>query len=264
MALLRRLTSDEKRTIGHWLLELVVVVTGVLIALWLQEWAQRRQALQNMKAAEDAIHDEVRNALTSLIWREAISKCHLDRENLIKKALVGDGDRWPGLDENALYASSGSPRGRFGAPLVVPSVYTRPADNFTTSAWTSALATGSLAPMDRKQFGKLVSIYDHLRLLNQNREIEDRAAAKLSVLAFPVQLTPEIRTELMSALYDVDRTRFYLSAAFGPQVLADEMREMGWNDKSEVDRFMVENAADDRRNGLVSRPCVATPRNPFR
>jgi hypothetical protein len=244
-------------------MELVVVVTGVLIALWLQEWVQQRQALQNMDTAEGAIHDEVRNALTSLIWREAISKCHLDRENLIKKGLMGDSDRWPGLDENALYVSSGSPGERFGAPLVVPSVYTRPADTFTTSAWTSALATGSLVPMNRKRFGKLVAIYDHLQRLNQNREIEDRAAAKLSVLGFPVQLTPEIRTELMSALYDVDRARFYFSAAFGPQVLADEMRGMGWNDKSEVDRFLVDNAADDKRNGLVWRPCITTPRNPF-
>jgi hypothetical protein len=65
MALLRRLTSDEKRTVGHWVMELLVVVTGVLIALWLQEWSQRRQALQNMNTAEDAIHDEVsRSELT--------------------------------------------------------------------------------------------------------------------------------------------------------------------------------------------------------
>jgi len=40
MALLRKLTSDERRTIGHWAMELVVVVAGVLIALWLQAWAE--------------------------------------------------------------------------------------------------------------------------------------------------------------------------------------------------------------------------------
>ena len=69
MTLVRRLTSDQKRTTGHWLMELVVVA-GVIIALWLQEWAQRRQALQNMNSAEDAIHDEVRNALTSIALGE--------------------------------------------------------------------------------------------------------------------------------------------------------------------------------------------------
>jgi hypothetical protein len=144
MALLRKLTADERRTIGHWAMELLVVVAGVLIALWLQEWAQRRQALRNMRAAEDPIHDEVRTALTSLIWREAISRCHFDRANLLKEGLTGVNDRWPGLDENALVARK--PGGRFSAPTVVPSVYTRPSDNITTSAWTSALATGTLAP----------------------------------------------------------------------------------------------------------------------
>jgi hypothetical protein len=261
MALLRKLTSDERRTIGHWGMELLVVVAGVLIALWLQEWAQRRQELQTMNAAEDAVHDEVRAALTSLIWREAISTCHLDRANLIKQGLVGGSDRWPGLDENALAARK--PGGRFAAPLVVPSVYTRPADAFTTSAWTSALATGALAPMDRERFGKLVAIYDHLKLLSDNREIEDRAAAKLAVLAFPTRLTPEIRTQLISALYDVDRARFTFTA-FGAPVLAEEMRAMGWNDKAAVDRWMAEDAADDRKNGLVWRPCARTPRNPFK
>jgi hypothetical protein len=261
MALLRKLTANEKRTIGHWGMELVVVIAGVLIALGLQEWAQRKQALQNMNTAEDAIHDEVRAALTSLVWREAISKCHLERANLIKQGLTGASDRWPGLDESALTAQN--PGGRFSAPLVIPSTYTRPADNFTTSAWTSALATGALAPMDRKRFGRLVAIYDHLQLLIRTREIEDRAAAKLSVLAFPMELTPEIRMELTSALYDIDRARFTF-AAFGPQILADEMRGMGWSDKAEVNRWMIEDEADDRKNGLIWRPCVAAPRNPFK
>jgi hypothetical protein len=98
--------------------------------------------------------------------------------------------------------------------------------------------------------------------LNHNREIEDRAAAKLSVLAFPTQLTPEIRTDLLSALYDVDRVRFTFSA-FGAPILAREMRDLGWNDKAEIERWIIEDAADDRKNGLVWRPCVAAPRNPF-
>lgn len=260
MALLRKLTEGQKRTISHWAMELVIVVAGVMIALWLQEWVQRRQALQTMRSAQDAVHDEVRSALESLVWREAIRKCHFDRANILKDGLTGASDRWPGLNENALIAKK--PGGRFDSPTVVPSVYIRPVDNFTTSAWSSALATGALAPMDRKQFGTLVRIYDHMQLLNQIRDIEDRAATKLSALAFPVQLTPEIRADLLSALYDIDRTRF-MFAAFGAPILAGEMREMGWNDKAEIDRWIVEDAADDRKNGLVWRPCVATPRNPF-
>ena len=79
MALLRKLNEDEKRNVRHWAMEFVVVVAGVLLALWLQEWVESRQSLENMRAAEDAVHDEVRASLTSLIWREAISTCHRDR-----------------------------------------------------------------------------------------------------------------------------------------------------------------------------------------
>ena len=260
MPLLRRLSDEHRRSVAHWAMELVVVVAGVLIALWLQEWVEQRRELAAMDSAEDAIHDEVRAALESLVWREAISRCHLDRANLIKAGLTGSSDDWPGLDENALTAAS--PGGRFAAPLVVPSVYNRPVDTFTDSAWSSALATGALAPMDRERFGKLVSIYDQIRLLQRTRELEDHAATKISALAFPMRLTPETRAELIQALYDLDRTRFTFSV-WGPSVFAEQMRELGWNDKAEVDRWIAEDTADDRKNGLVWRPCVAKPKNPF-
>src|SRR5688572_10290688 len=102
MALLRRLTSEHRRTIGHWAMELAVVIAGVLIALWVQEWADRRRAVQDMGAAEEAIHAEVRTVLTQLIWREVISKCHMERAEKLKNMLLAGGSEWPGLTENAL------------------------------------------------------------------------------------------------------------------------------------------------------------------
>jgi len=260
MSLLQRLNDGQRRSILHWAMELVVVIAGVLIALWLQQWAEQRRAVATMHTAEDAVHDEVREALTSLIWRQAISQCHLDRANRLKAGLTGSSEQWPGIDENALTAKS--PGGRFAAPLVVPSVYNRPVDVFTDSAWTSALATGALASMDRKRFGKLVAIYDQIHLLQRTRELEDHAATNITALAFPLRLTPEVRTELIQALYDLDRTRFIFSV-WGPSVFAEQMRALGWNDKAEVDRWIREDAADDRKNGLVWRPCVAQPKNPF-
>ena len=261
MPLLRRLTGEQKRTVAHWAMELVVVVAGVLIALWLQQWVEQRRAIGDMRAAENAIHDEVRGALTSLIWREAISQCHFNRASLLKAGLTGKSDQWPGLDENALVTVKPGP-GRYSAPTIFPSVYQRPVDTFTMSAWNSALATGALAPMDRKRFGQLIAVYDQIQLLIKIREIEDRAAEELSVLAFPTRLTPEIRTELLQGLYEIDRTRFAF-AAYGPMILADQMRQLGWNDKVEVDRWIDDDAADDRKNGIVWRSCVAKPKNPF-
>lgn len=260
MPLLRRLSDDRKRSVGHWTMELLIVVAGVLIALWLQQWVEQRRAIAAMHNAEDAIHDEVRAALESVVWRQAISQCHLDRANLLKAGLTGTSDQWPGLTESALVV--GKPAGRLSAPVTVPGVYNRPYDTFTTSAWTSALATGALEPMDRKRFGQLVAIYDEIQLLLRNRELEDRAATQLAPLAFPIRLTSEIRAELIESLYDIDRARFTF-ALYGPEALAEQMRALGWNDRAEIDHWIVENASDDRKNGLVWRACVAKPKNPF-
>lgn len=260
MPALRKLTADERRTVVHWCMELVVVVVGVLIALGLQERVQQQQARRDMRAAEDAIHDEVRSALTSLMWRQAISKCHFERAQILKSMLLTHGSQWPGLNENTLVVTP--PKEMQNIGNVVPSVYQRPIDNFTNAAWTSALTTGALAPMDRHRFGLMVALYDQIRLLIQMREREDDAASRLSALAFPQELTPEVRTQMLQALYEIDRTRF-MFALSGPAKFAGWMRELGWNDRREVDRWIAEDQAEGRRQAIPWRPCVAYPQNPF-
>jgi len=261
MALLRKLTDDERRTIGHWAMELVVVVAGVLIALWLQGWAEHRRAVQNMAAAEDAIHDEVRTALTALIWRKAISRCHIERAELLKSMLLKGGSHWPGITENALLRNNISEAS--GVQTVVPGVYQRPYDIPSTAAWNSALTTGALAPMDRKRFDKLVALYGQIEFLKGNAEREDRAAAALSALSLPQELTPETRTRMLQALYEVDTSRFMFSFQ-GANLLAASMKDLGWNDKAEIDRWIVEDqAADQQRMKAQWRPCVHTYENPF-
>lgn len=258
MALLRKLNEDEKRNVRHWAMEFVVVVAGVLLALWLQEWVESRQSLENMRAAEDAVHDEVRASLTSLIWREAISKCHRDRAELLKSKLLSDVEQWPGIRENVLLA----PQSAWKMGTVVPGIYQRPNDTFTTSAWDSALATGALMRMDRRRFSRLVALYDQIHFLNDMRLREDEAASKLAPLVFPIKLTPEVKAEMLQALYNLDRTRF-MFAFIGPSDFALSMRELGWNDKSQVDQWIRDDAAENRRRGVEWRPCVAPARNPF-
>jgi hypothetical protein len=256
----RKLTADQRRTIGNWFMELVIVVAGVLIALWLQQWGEHRKAIANMKAAEEAIHDEIRATMNALIWRQAISKCHFDRAVLLRNMLMKTGDQWPGLDENAL--SESSIRDVTGVTTAVPSVYQRPADSYATAAWNSALATGALAPMDGERFAKLVQLYDQVQLLAKTGELEDQAAATLSALALPQRITPETRTKMLQALYEIDRSRFVFDLAAGSEFPA-AMRELGWNDKAEVDRFIGDDQAEIRRRGIKFRPCVAPHRNPF-
>src|SRR5689334_17641870 len=94
MPLLRRVSDEHRRSIAHWAMELLIVVAGVLIALWLQQWDERRRALEGMRSAETAVHDEVRATLESLIWREAIRSCHRERAQLLYSRLLDGNSRW--------------------------------------------------------------------------------------------------------------------------------------------------------------------------
>lgn len=257
--MLRRLTAEQKRNAGHWTMEFVVVVVGVLIALWLQQWMEQRRERSAMLAAESAIRDEVTAALMSLIWREAISQCHHDRVELLQSRLLGGGSQWTGISELTLTRDLGKVRG-----TVAPSVYQRPVDTFTSSAWTSALATGALAPMDRERFGRIVAIYDQIELLRRTRESEDNAAAKLSPLGNSLQLSQDYRNEMLQAVYEIDRARFVFGFQGSPAEFANLMRPLGWDDAAEIDRQLAEGEREVVLRGMKFRPCVAKQRNPFK
>ena len=256
--MLRRLSGEQQRSARHWAMEFVVVVAGVLLALWLQELGDNRQATHNMAAAEDAIHDEIRQSLQNLIWRGAINQCHIDRIEKLKTMLLAEGQQWPGLSENALIETD--MRQATGFQTVIQGVYQRPFDQFPTAAWQSALTTGALAPMDRERFAKLAAIYGLLQFMTSTQEREYRAASTLSALSLPQQLTPGARTNMLGALYDLDSTRFMFNYQ-GASELARRMSELGWNDKAEIDRWIAEERA--AQQGQKWRPCIKPERNPF-
>ena len=258
--MLRRLSAEQQRSVRHWAMEFVVVVAGVLLALMLQDWGEHRRAMKDMAAAEDAIHAEVRASLENLIWREAISQCHIDRAQQLKTMLMANSNRWPGLSENALVQDDMSKA--TGVQTVMQGVYQRPFEPFPTAAWQSALTTGSLAAMDREKFAKLTAVYALLQFMTETQEREYRAASTLSALSLRQELTPETRTMMLGALYDVDSTRFMFTYQ-GASELAARMKELGWIDKAEIDRWIADDRAEDSKRGSKWRPCVKPERNPF-
>ena len=264
MALLRRLTGEQKRTVAHWGMELVIVVAGVLIALGVQQWADDRQAHRNMVAAEGAIHSEVREALTNLIWRQVISQCHLERAQRLRTMLLDHRGEWPGITDNPLIQSEISEA--TGVETAVPGVYPRPFDPLPTAAWNSALTRGALAPMEPQRFARLVAIYVQIGFLKEAQERENRGAETLAPLTFAQQLTPDSRTRMLQAVYEVDNSRFLFNYV-GARSLADLMKQLGWNDKAEIDRWIAEDRAqqlaEDRRTGTKWRSCIRPYENPF-
>ena len=120
---------------------------------------------------------------SSLIWREAFGQCHVDRAQLLKSLLLKAQRSVARITEYALIRNLSEAS---GVQSVVSGVYQRPYDILSTAAWNSALTTGSLAPMDRKRFDKLVALYTQIEYLNANRDREDHAAATLSALSLRI------------------------------------------------------------------------------
>jgi len=116
--------------------------------------------------------------------------------------------------------------------------------------------------MDRLRFAKLTAIYAQLQFMTDNQERENRAATTLSALALPQELTAESRTRMLEALYEVDTSRF-MFVYQGASTLAEGMKELGWNDNEQIDRWIAKERAEDVKQGAKWRRCVKPERNPF-
>jgi hypothetical protein len=173
--------------------------------------------------------------------------------------LTASGNQWPGVTGNTLTINDFSKAA--GVQSAMPGVYSRPSDAYTRAAWTSALATGALAPMDHQRFARLANLYDVIEFLAANREKEDKGASTLSALTVPQELGPEARTRMFQALYEVDATRFMFNYTLPSFVEA--MRELGWSDKEQIDRFIKEDERESVQFAKAWRPCVRRMANPF-
>ncbi len=258
MVAMRRLGKKEARNLRHWAMELVVVVVGVLIALGLQQWAERRARLAELASAEEAIHREVLANLVFLVGRESISQCLSDRAHLVHNGMGQGDDRWPGIKGSAVITDFEKV-----GPDTIGGIYNVQGEEPSTNAWDSALASGVLRAMDRERFDKLVAIYADINKLRSSLADEQLAIRTLSSLANPIHLTPEIRNQMHQAVWQVEQARWIFSQYAGPEYFAGRMEELGWNDFAEIEKYREQSEKDTKVVGVTLRPCVKPMANPF-
>lgn len=237
----------------------MVVVVGVLLALWAQEWAEDREKRARMNSALEAVRIEARDNLLLMLSKQALNRCLLDREILIRDRLRASNGKWTPIVEPALTTR------RFGPLTEVPvfGVMQRQSDPFNTSAFRSALATGALSGLERKKFDALNSLYAMFDALNLEEAKGDQSIRQLAALGQPITITPEIKAEMFGALYSADRTRFQIQYVWWNNIL-DFYQALGWNNAAEIDRLIAEDHANQVKMRVPWRPCFEALRNPFR
>lgn len=256
---MRGLDAERLKSIRHWAMELVVVVTGVLLALWAQEWAQDRERRDRTEAAMESIRSEARENLSLLMFKRSLDQCLVDREIEIRDALNAPGRLWRPITESNLVEKQIEILK--AQPII--GVLSRQGDPMQTSAYRSALATGALTALDREKFEALAQLYANFDQINVEEEKGDQSIRTLAALGQPITLTPEIRALMLGELYSADRSRFAIRYALN-NGLADIMRRIGWNDERWFDEQIAASEREQKANGINWKPCKEEVANPFR
>lgn len=258
--MLRRLSNNHKRTIAHWVMEFVVVVAGVLLALWLQERVSEANDDQRMRAAEAAIRSELDDNLMILIAHTAVDRCLSDRLLEVEDRIRSGSHAAPITGHPLMLPRVGK------APMTskkVDLVYVFFDVRVQDTAWNSAIASGALSRMDRKRFNELGSIYSEYRMIDSALASDIDAGSTLQVLAYGTDLTPDLRARLIGALNLASRNRQFLSHATTPSYVAGQMRDLGWNDETAINSRIDDFIKSMHGFGFYLRPCARSFANPF-
>jgi hypothetical protein len=184
----------RRRRLGQWLMELAVVVTGVLIALWVQQWADARSSKRKAIDAEYRIRDEL--AANTDLWLERVAVRHCLRDRLGKLAnALGSGQAdWQAMTVTGYDADR----------MAFRRLYRTPSRNWQTDAYRGALGNGDLESVNFDQRYKLAVMYKQIDRMAELNLKENDLRSKLSTLQFnPVLTTPE-RNALLATITELD------------------------------------------------------------
>lgn len=253
--MLRKLSEGQRRTIAHWAMEFVVVVVGVLLALWLQETVTSANKRRDAKAAEAAVRDELDGNLLILVMQDAVADCRRERLEEIESRLGNNGPSTPIVGNWGITASQ-QPKHQ--------AVYGFFNLDVTDTAWRSAIANGSTSAMKPERFGAVADLYATFDAVRDALASDRDAANTLEVLSYQVPLTPELRGSLIKAYYVAHANRGFLTEGLSSEGIANQMRALGWNDEKHLDALISGVKRDMSGFGFKFKPCAKPLLNPFR
>jgi hypothetical protein len=260
--MLRKLSEGQKRNIAHWAMEFVVVVAGVLLALWLQERVGQGNRQKDARNAEAAISNELDENLMALVAFESVDQCRRERLREIDEILRTEGATRPilshfllAIDDNARISNSQR-----------QIVYGGMEENLPDTTWRSANASGVTVAMDPERYRAIASLYASFALIQQAIDTDRDASAKLQLLAYGTPLSPDVRAELIEA--HTIATRNWVSFHDGGEAwtsrgVAEKMSKLGWNDKSRMDELIQRVDKQMKSSPFKFKACIKPLKNPF-
>ncbi|MCL6699535.1 hypothetical protein LZ496_12160 [Sphingomonas sp. NSE70-1] len=252
--MLRKLSKGQRRNIAHWAMEFVVVVAGVLLALWLQQKVTDANNRSAALVSEAAIRDELDNNLMILVMQNVVADCRRERLEVIEGMLEGH-----------------SPSRVIPGPLFMtapavpkhPTVYGFFALDVSDTAWRAAIANGSVNSMEPERYRSIADIYSTFDQVRQALATDREAGNTLQILSYQATLTPELRGQLTKSYFTARSNLGLLTEGISATGVAEQMRSLGWNDRERLDELIGKAKGDMKGFGFTLKPCAKPFVNPF-
>ena len=260
--MLRKLSQGQKRNIAQWAMEFVVVVAGVLIALWLQELLAQASEKAEARKAEAAIREELNENLMGLVAFESVDDCRRDRLREIDQSLRSGNATAPILKHYLLDIDDRARISNFQRQLV----YGGLGEDLSDTAWQSANVTGALSALKPERYRAIASLYASFALVQQIVETDRDASNKLQLLAYGTPLTPDLRARLIEA-HTVATRNWAIFHDYGERLtakgVAKAMKRLGWDDKARMEQLIQRTERELQAAPARPKPCARSFENPF-
>lgn len=237
-----RLRESQKRNLRHWGMELFVVVLGVLLALWAQEWAQARNQNQQHQQVMENFHREILITQAFAAQGVMVETCLKGQFDTIKDLLERDDPVWPGL----VFLASTAPGHWMAGPIMFPTY------RYSTRSYDRARESGALEAYSDEKESAYEEIYYILDALAEASRGMSEAQSALKPLASRKSISSSMRTEMLQHLARFDE--FRVMHKWQARLLAERSAHVGMQASEErLKGFLV---PDTRQARQIYGDCV--------
>jgi hypothetical protein len=191
------------------LLDFVIVVLGVAVAMYGQQWLSDRQQRTEMAGAEAAIQLELYDNYFNAKHRVALAKCRAETYQAIAEKLMAGEETWTGIPRAA------DKDGGFGGAL--PVVLRSPQRIWPSGIWKAELGKGTFSQMSDERRNVLVAIYKQVEIADQLQTETFALQGRLKALAINTKISQSDRLRYYDTLAELDDKSAYF------EIIASDM-----------------------------------------
>ncbi len=201
--ILRRLsTSIRKQDWFAVVIETLIVVMGVGLAMWGQQWLSDRQSRADYERAVENLREDVVALHFAAKERLAVRTCRQARYVEVGELLMKMDEPWPGV------AKDFGDEAAFGSGL--PSAFQSPLRPWSSQVWNTGVERGSFDQMDADLRQALGFIFYSAQMAETLQQQVYDLESGLQTLAHPLDMTASDRMRYYDRLAQADAAQIIL------------------------------------------------------